>query len=254
MGFRVIIPARYASHRLPGKPLIDICGKPMIQHMYERAIESGADSVVIATDDERIKKVAENFHADVCMTSIEHQSGTERLSEALVALSYAEDEVVVNLQADNPLIPPEVIHQVATELTQHDNIKMATVCEPITKVENLFNPDVVKVVMNKRGKALYFSRAPIAWERGVFNKKKEIKGTHYRHIGTYAYRIGFLQEYMKWARCDIEKMERLEQLRVLWNGGRIHVTVSKKPVPFSIETKEDLKRVIQVMEKIHSEV
>lgn len=252
MSFRIIIPVRYASYRLPGKPLIDLCGKPMLQYVYENAVESGADSVVIATDDVRVKEASESFGATVCMTSPDHRSGTERLSEAIVALGYDDDDVVVNLQSDNPLMPSEVIHQVAKELTDHDNIKMATLCQKIVDVEKLFNPDVVKVVFNKRGNALYFSRAPIAWERGVFNKKEEMTGTHYRHIGTYAYRIGFLQEYIKWSRCEVEEMERLEQLRVLWNGGRIRVAVAKKPVPFSIETKQDLDRVKEVLKSMQA--
>jgi len=250
MSFRVIIPVRYNSYRLPGKPLIEIADKPMIQHAYECAIESGADSVVIATDDLRVKKAAESFGADVCMTSLDHRSGTERLSEAIVALGYEDEEVVVNLPSDNPLMPPDVIHQVAKELMDHDNIKMATLCQKIVDADQLFNPDIVKVVLNKRGNALYFSRAPIAWERGIFNTKKDIEGTHYRHIGIYAYRINFLQEYVKWSSCDIEDMERLEQLRVLRNGGRIRVAIAKKPVPFSIETKDDVKRVHTVLKDV----
>lgn len=249
MSFRVVIPACYKSFRLPGKPLLDICGKPMIQHVYERALQSGAESVVIATEDERIQKAALAFGALVCMTSSDHQSGTERLAESLVVLGYEDSEVVVNLPCDFPLVSPDVIHQVARELEEHDNIKMATLCEPIQDVDMLFNPDIVKVAMNRRGYACYFSRAPIPWERGIFNQKKEMKGVHYRHIGIYAYRCSFLEEYMRWDLCEVEKMERLEQLRVLWNSGRIYVAISKKSVPFDVNTAEDLERA---KEHIHS--
>lgn len=250
MEFRVIIPARYASHRLPGKMLLDIAGKPMIQHVYERAVESGAESVVIATDDERIAKVAEEFGAPVCMTSPEHESGTERLAEAVVAMGYLEDEIIVNVQGDVPLIPPALISQVAEDLDKFDNARIATLFEPIKTIEDLFDPNKVKVVMNKRGYALYFSRAPIAWDRDHFKippDKKQTLTEHFRHIGLYAYRVGFIQECTEWESSPLEKMEQLEQLRVLWNGGRIHLTPAKKAVPNDVNTEEDLQRVRQLV-------
>ena len=200
MDFHVVIPVRYASQRLPGKALLDIAGKPMIQRVYERAAASGAETVVIATDDERIKEVAESFGAPVCMTSVDHQSGSERIAEAVVALGYQDDDVVVNVQGDEPLIPPTLIKQVAQGLIEHDSIKMATLCEPIKNSEDLFNPHIVKVTMNRRGYALYFSRAPIPWVRDQFPLKanQPLEGEFYRHIGLYAYRVGFLQEYVSW--------------------------------------------------------
>ncbi len=251
MEFRVIIPVRYASTRLPGKALVEIAGKPMIQHVYERSIASGAESVVIATDDERVKKVAEDFGADVCMTSVEHQSGSERLAEAVVALGYSDDEIVVNVQGDEPMIPPGIIHQVAQDLADHDNIKVATLCEVIKNSDDLFDPNIVKVTMNRRGYALYFSRAPIPWARDQFPLKQPVtlEGEHFRHIGIYAYRVGFLQEYITWESCPLEQMEVLEQLRVLWYGGRIHVAIAKEKSPYEVNTEEDLERVRKALTK-----
>lgn len=247
--FRVVIPVRYESSRLPGKPLVDIAGKPMIQHVYERAIQSGAISVVIATDDERIAKVAKGFGATVCMTSPEHISGTDRVAEAVVAFSYEDDEIIVNVQGDEPLIPPKVINQVATNLAKHDNVKSATLCEPITDPEDLMNPDIVKVVMNHRNHALYFSRAPIAWDRKAFPPKpgQVLKDVHYRHRGIYAYRVGFLLEYTEWDPCTLEEIECLEQLRTLWHGVRIHVDISKEKIPLDINTQEDLAKIRELM-------
>lgn len=252
MDFRVVIPVRYNSSRLPGKALLNIAGKPMIQHVYERAVASGAESVVIATDDERIKEAAEKFGATVCMTSPEHQSGSERLAETVVALGYQDDDIVVNVQGDEPLIPPAIISQVANDLIDHDNIKVATLCEPIKDSEDLFNPHVVKVTMNRRGYALYFSRAPIPWVRDKFPLKSDETldmAEHYRHIGIYAYRVGFLQEYVGWEACPLEQLEALEQLRVLWNGGRIHVAVAKEKSPIGVDTEEDLEKVRRLMSK-----
>lgn len=244
MDFRVIIPVRYKSERIPGKPLQDIAGKPMIQHVYERAVQSGAESVVIATDSEKVQAVAEGFGAAVCMTSSEHESGTERLAEAVVALGYDDDEIIVNVQGDEPLVPPVVIHQIANNLIAQDNLKVATLREKIECEEDIFNPNIVKVVTNKRGYALYFSRAPLPWEQGRFIKNPpEVRCDHYRAIGIYAYRVGFLHEYMAWERCDIEEMEYLEQLRILWNCGRMHVDIAKEKMPIGVDTEEDLLKV-----------
>jgi 3-deoxy-manno-octulosonate cytidylyltransferase (CMP-KDO synthetase) len=254
MQFRVIIPVRYDSKRLPGKVLLDLAGKPIMQHVYEQAVKSGAESVVIATDNEKIRKVAEDFGAMVCMTSPEHRSGTERLSEAIVALGCDDDEIIVNVQGDEPLIPPAVIRQVAQNLLYHDNIKVATLCEPIQSAEDLFNPNIVKVVMNRRGYALYFSRAPIPWNRDQFvSQKEEIKGKleeeYFRHIGLYAYRAGFLHEYLKLEVCPLEELEALEQLRVLWHGGRIHVAVAKEKIPPDVNTADDLAKLQAMFSK-----
>ncbi len=251
MEFKVVIPARYASSRLPGKLLMDIGGKPMIQHVYERAVESGAESVVIAADDTRIREVAEGFGAPVCMTSPDHISGTERLAEAVVALGYMEDDIIVNLQGDEPLIPSVVVRQVAEDLVKYENAKVATLYEPIKTIEELFNPNNVKVVMNKRGYALYFSRAPLPWDRAQFRlppeENQKLHTEHFRHVGVYAYRVGVLQEYMEWGPSPIEEIEHLEQLRVLWNGGRVHLTPAKAAVPQDVNTAEDLDIVRKLL-------
>lgn len=245
MEFRVIIPVRYDSSRLPGKALADIAGKPMIQHVYECAVKSGAKDVVIATDDKQISKVAENFGAMVCMTSFDHQSGTERIAEAVVALGLEDDEIVICLQSDEPLITPEAIRKLAEDLEEHDNVKAASLCTPITDIDELFNPNTTKVVLNRRNYALYFSHAPIPWDHSTFNNKDSIKlnGSHFRHVGIYAYRVGFLEEYLSWDSCSAEKLEALEQLRILWHGGRIHMVVTKEKCLPGVNTEEDLQRV-----------
>lgn len=248
MEFRVVIPARFDSTRLPGKVLINMGGKTMLQHVYERAIESGADSVVIATDSEKVTKAAQGFGAKVCMTSAEHISGTDRVAEAVLALDYAPDEIIVNVQADQPLIPAQAIRQVAEDLEKHDNVKISSLCERITDGTELFNSSVVKVVLNWRNYAMYFSRAPIPWD---VEKFKDQTGTpnefHYKHIGLYAYRVSFLQEYIEWPPCPLEKVESLEQLRVLWNGIRLHMAISKEKIPMEVNTKADLDKVLKLM-------
>lgn len=251
MEFHAIIPARYSSTRLPGKVLLDIDGKPMLQHVYERSIDSGAESVVIATDDKRVADTAEKFGARVCMTSESHLSGTERLSEAVQALELDEEEIVVCVQGDLPLIPSETIRAVAADLAEHDNVKVSSVCDVIEDPQNLFNPNVVKVVMNRRNYAMYFSRAVIPWELENFRNKENIKlsGNHYRHVGLYAYRVGFLTDYMEWATSPLETMESLEQLRTLWHGGRIHMYLSKQKLPPGVDTQEDLEKVRKYFQK-----
>jgi len=246
MQFTVIIPARYASTRLPGKVLVDICGKPMLQHVYERALESGASSVYIATDDKRIKAAAENFGANVIMTADTHRSGTDRLAEAAIQLACSEDNIIVNVQGDEPLLPANLIEQVAQDLHSHDDASMATLCTPISSVEDVADPNVVKVVFSKAGYALYFSRAPIAWEREHFRVssfRPSGHHMHYRHIGLYAYRAGFLNRFVNWPVCDIEEMESLEQLRVLWNDERIHISEAAAIPPPGVDTQDELERV-----------
>lgn len=249
MQFKVIIPVRYASTRLPGKPLLDIHGKTMIEHVYDRAVASGAVEVVIATDHLQIADIARSFGARVCMTSADHFSGTERIAEAVEALGYDEDDIIVNLQGDEPMMPPGMIHQVANALDMNDSAKVATLATKITDVNMLFDPHVVKVVLNKRHYAMYFSRAPIPWEREGFSdiSARTMDFDHYRHIGMYAYRVGFLQSYLQTIECDIEKCEMLEQLRILWNGGRIHVALTQEPVPHSVDTDADLVAVRAMM-------
>lgn len=247
MEFRIIIPARYASTRLPGKSLIDIVGKPMIQRVYESAIKSGAKDIVIATDDKRIKSVAEGFGAVVYMTSSDHQSGTDRVAEAAGALGLKDNDIVVCLQGDELLIHAHAIRKLAEDLDEHDTVKVASLCTPIADVEELFNPHTTKVVLNQRNYALYFSHAPIPWGRDTFSDKENIQlnGFYYRHVGIYAYRVDFLEEYFSWGddNCPAEKLEILEQLRILWHGGRIHMVIYKGTCLPGVNTEEDLKRV-----------
>ena len=250
MSFHVIIPARYASSRLPGKPLLEIVGLPMVQHVYRCAEASGAASVAVATDDMRIEAAVRGFGGVVCMTRAEHASGSERLAEACALLGLGEGDVVVNLQGDEPLMPPELVRQVADILDGDHGADMATLCTRIHTAAELFDPHVVKVVMDARGNALYFSRAVIPWDRDAFAISTEElppQAIHYRHLGLYAYRVGFLQRYVEQAACDLERMESLEQLRVLWHGGRIHVAeASTLPGP-GVDTEADLEQVRRLM-------
>ncbi|MEW6353643.1 MAG: 3-deoxy-manno-octulosonate cytidylyltransferase [Pseudomonadota bacterium] len=247
MSFSVIIPARYASSRLPGKPLRLIAGKPLVQHVFERAAVSGAQRVIIATDDERIARAAEQCGAQVCMTSAQHPSGTDRLAEVVEKLNIPDDHIVVNVQGDEPLIPAALIRQAADALHEHEAASVATLCEQITRGEDLFNPNINKVVMDKYGYALYFSRAPIPWDRAAFAASGDAqpppRSRYYRHIGLYAYRAGFLKEYVRWPACDLELSEALEQLRVLWNGAKIHVSVASQTPGPGVDTEEDIARV-----------
>jgi 3-deoxy-manno-octulosonate cytidylyltransferase (CMP-KDO synthetase) len=246
MSFSVVIPARYASSRLPGKPLKDIAGKPMIQHVYERALESEAKEVIIATDDERIQKVAESFGAKVCMTNPDHASGTDRLQEVVSQLNYYADDIVVNVQGDEPLIPPRVINQVAHNLSAEHEASIATLYEPIESIKDVFNPNIVQVVTDRNDFALYFSRAPIPYARDAFAKSQEKmpEGVQFkRHIGIYAYRVNLLNNFVKWEEAPIETTECLEQLRALWNGAKIHVALADEIPPGGVDTEEDLERV-----------
>jgi len=246
MAFSVIIPARYASTRLPGKPLLDIAGKPMIQHVYERACESEATRVVIATDDQRIVDVAKGFGAEVCVTSAEHPSGTDRLQEVVRIQGLSADAVVVNVQGDEPLIPPRIINQVAHNLAAEPQASIATLSEPIEDLETLLNPNAVKVVCDHRGKALYFSRAPIPWPRDTFAtepKQMPLLGNYQRHVGIYAYRVGLLNDFVTWPPCVLEQNECLEQLRAMWNGAYIHVAQADVQLPAGVDTQQDLDRV-----------
>lgn len=237
MTFSVVIPARFAATRLPGKPLLDICGKPMIQHTFERACASAADAVYIATDDERIRAVAEGFGARVCMTAASHQSGTDRIQEVAANLQLRSEHIVVNVQADEPLIPPAVINQVATNLESHPEVGIATLCELIDDELQITDPNAVKVVMSRQGKALYFSRSTIPWQVTAHG------GNCHRHIGIYAYRVAVLNQFVKWPVSNLEKQERLEQLRALFNDVAIHVAVSDLQIPPGVDTQHDLEAV-----------
>ena len=197
----IIIPARYDSTRLPGKPLADVAGKPLIQRVHECAAQAGATSITIATDDERIRAAAEGFGARVCMTSAKHRSGTDRLAEVIEKQAIGADEIVVNLQGDEPLMPPELIREVAGKLAAHKDAMVATACHEIRDRESLVNPNVVKVVCDVNGYALYFSRAAIPWPREAMAGKSAAGIQAYRHIGLYAYRAGFVRRYATWPPC-----------------------------------------------------
>ena len=248
MSFTVIIPARYASSRLPGKPLADIHGKPMIIRVMEQAQKSSASRVIIATDNQQVFDVVQSYGGEVVLTSDKHNSGTERLAEVINTFQLADDEVIVNVQGDEPLIPPIIIDQVADNLVNYKT-GMATLAVPIDSVEEAFNPGAVKVVMDKDGYALYFSRATIPWERDRFaqlseqNKLDSIGDFYLRHIGIYAYRAGFIRQYIQWAPSALEQIEMLEQLRVLWYGEKIHVAVAKQAPAIGVDTQEDLDKV-----------
>jgi len=250
MGFSIIIPARHGSSRLPGKPLHLIGGKTLIQHVYECAKRSNADEIIIATDDERIEAEAKKFSAKVCMTSIDHATGADRLAEVITIEKYANDHIVVNLQGDEPLMPASVINQVADNLQKNVVASSATVCTRIKKVDELFDPNVVKVVTDKNGLALYFSRASIPWDREHFPNHSTLPdyAEHYRHIGLYAYRAGFLKQFVQWPACHHEKVESLEQLRSLWNGEKIHVDIAKEIPGPGIDTPDDLDKVRKMFE------
>ncbi len=245
MAFSIIIPARYNSSRLPGKALVDIAGKPMVQHVYERAIESKPDQVIIATDDERIEKVAKNFGADVCMTSSEHPSGTDRLAEVINQRDFADNEIIINVQGDEPCLPAALIKQVADDLSEHPQADMATLYREISDSDEIFDPNAVKVLLDKEGYALYFSRAPIPWLRDHFNTETPLPNQlpHKRHIGLYGYRAHFLKAYSKLAVSELEQHESLEQLRVLYHGKRIHLTAAKIDPGHGVDTQQDLEKV-----------
>jgi len=246
MAFSIIIPARLASTRLPGKVLQDIAGKTMLQRVYELAKSTAAEMVCIATDSEEVKAAAEAFGATVCMTSPDHPTGSERVAEAANALQFEDDEIVLCLQADEPQMPRAVIEAVVKSLESNDTIKVATPCRRIQSAEELFDPSVVKVVMNERGSANYFSRAPIPWNRDDFQPgmaPSQLTGDYFRHIGLYAYRVGFLNQFLSWDPAPTESLEKLEQLRVLWSGGKIQMVEIKQAVPAGVDTPEDLERV-----------
>ena len=243
--FTVVIPARFASSRLPGKPLQDIAGKPMIQHVWEQACKSSAQQVVVATDDARIVEACQGFGAQVVLTRVDHNSGTDRLAEVATALGLAADAIVVNVQGDEPLIPPSIIDQVAANLAANPQAAIATLAEPIEDVQALFNPNVVKVVSDKTGLALTFSRAPLAWARDAFAQSRDVlpQGVPYRrHIGIYAYRAGFLRRFAALPPGRLEQLEALEQLRVLEAGHRIAVGLTPVPFPPGVDTEADLAR------------
>jgi 3-deoxy-manno-octulosonate cytidylyltransferase (CMP-KDO synthetase) len=241
LSFVVIIPARYASSRFPGKPLADLGGKPMVARVCERAAASGAKSVCVATDDERIARAVRVHGFEARMTRADHASGTDRIAEAAAAMGLAPQETVVNVQGDEPLIAPALIARVADTLAKHPQASVSTACHPIHDAAAFASPNVVKVVLDSEGCALYFSRAgiPYAREGGAVPA--------YRHIGIYAYRAGFLARYASLAPAALERAEQLEQLRVLWHGYRIAVAVSDEDAPPGVDTPQDLEAVRRML-------
>jgi 3-deoxy-manno-octulosonate cytidylyltransferase (CMP-KDO synthetase) len=240
MNFKVVIPARYASTRLPGKPLLDIAGKPMVIRVAEQAAKSGANEIVIATDFEKICHIAAHHDIKAVMTRIDHTSGTDRIAEVAEKLNWADIDIVVNVQGDEPLIEPILIQEVAQHLANSTEAVMATACHAIHDEAALLNPNVVKVVIDANSNALYFSRAPIPYPRDD-TYKNNIQA--YRHIGIYAYRVGFLKKYAQLSTTELEKIESLEQLRVLHHGYKIGVTTTKNAPASGVDTQEDLDYV-----------
>lgn len=244
MSFTVIIPARLASTRLPNKPLAELGGKPMVVRVAERAAQSGAEQVVVATDHADILAACREHGVQAHMTRSDHPSGTDRIAEVALAMGLGDDAVVVNVQGDEPLIPPALV--AATAELIKPGLSMATAAHPIDDVTEVFNPNVVKVVLDKDGRALYFSRAAVPWHRDAFAQSKEAVPPGYkplRHIGLYAYRNGFLQTYPRLQQSPLEQIESLEQLRVLWHGISIAVHVTAEAPSSGVDTPEDLARV-----------
>lgn len=243
--FWIIIPARHDSSRLPGKPLLKLAGKPMILHVCERALEAGGQ-VVVATDDPRIAETVEDFGVKALMTRTDHASGTERLAEVVDRFNWPDETPIVNLQGDEPLMTPSLIRKLAETLGNHPTTEVATLATPIHDFETLTDPNAVKVVTDHRGDALYFSRAPIPFHRDHF---RECPGTlpqnarFLRHIGIYAYRAGFLRQYVQWPLSPLESIESLEQLRILWHGTRLRVLTIEDAPHAGVDTPEDLIRV-----------
>ena len=253
MDFTVVIPARYSSTRLPGKPLKDIAGLSMIHRVYQQAQKSKAAQVVVATDDQRVVDQVVSFGGEVCLTSEDHQSGTDRLQEVAKQFGFSDDHIIVNVQGDEPLIPPAVINQVADNLAANLDAGVATLCEPIENDSDFANPNVVKVVTDSQGMALYFSRAPIPWPRDYADSRVDGMSSilnPMRHIGIYAYRVAMLNHFIHWPMAPIEVLERLEQLRFMWNGERIHVDQANALVPGGVDTEEDLQRLINLLSEV----
>jgi 3-deoxy-manno-octulosonate cytidylyltransferase (CMP-KDO synthetase) len=246
LSFTVLIPARYASSRLPGKPLADIAGKPMVVRVAELAQRAGAARVIVATDDERIREVAQAHGIAACLTRSDHPTGTDRLAEASRLLDLADDAIVVNVQGDEPLLAPSLVRAVAELLAAHPEAAIATACHPIADPAEAFNPNVVKVVLDANRNALYFSRATIPWARDAFASSRSSIPPGlplYRHYGLYAYRASFLRLFPSLAPAPIERFEALEQLRALWHGCRVVVEITEGAPAPGVDTEDDLAQV-----------
>ncbi|AWI81571.1 3-deoxy-manno-octulosonate cytidylyltransferase [Parazoarcus communis] len=244
--FRVVVPARHASTRLPGKPLADIAGKPMVVRVLERASAAGASEVWIATDHEGVRDAVLAAGGKVQMTRADHPSGTDRLAEVATALGWADDDIVVNVQGDEPLIDPALIAAVASALADDADAAIATAAHPIHAADEMFNPNVVKVVCDARERAMYFSRAPIPWARDAWADTRQALPPELpvlRHVGLYAYRVGFLKRYASLTPAPVEHWEALEQLRALWHGFPIRVLRLDAAPAAGVDTLEDLIRV-----------
>ncbi len=241
MSFKIVIPARYASVRLVGKPLLDIAGKPMVVRVAEKAKVTGAE-VVVATDDVRILDAVKEHGYQAILTRADHVSGTDRIAEVALKMGWAENEIVVNVQGDEPLIESTLIEEVAFNLAQHNDAAIATACHLIHDKAMMLNPNAVKVVLDKEGYALYFSRAPIPYPRDAFAANQDLPDAMliYRHIGIYAYRTSFLKAYAGLQASPIEQYESLEQLRALWHGYKISVAVTSHAPAAGVDTEEDL--------------
>ena len=245
MDFSVVIPARFFSSRLPGKPLLDLGGLSMLQRVYQQACKSDASQVYIATDHMDIVNHAKGFCDKVIMTREDHTTGTDRLQEVAEYLALPDDHIVVNVQGDEPLIPPNLINQVANNLQRYSNAAIATLAEPIDDFEQVFDTNAVKLVRNAANMAMYFSRAPLPWDRSWNEDENKLahKDVYLRHIGLYAYRVGFLHRYVSWPQSSYEALESLEQLRALHYGESIHVDLVPEGMPAGVDTLEDLNRM-----------
>lgn len=249
MAYKIVIPARYASSRLPGKPLADICGKPMIQHVWDRACEAAGrkQDVIVATDDQRVADACEGFGAIVVMTATDHPSGTDRIAEVAAKMRWKDDEIVVNVQGDEPMMPPALVANVAGLLAMHPRAAMATASHAISSLDDLMNPNVVKVVTDHEGAACYFSRSPIPHQRGA-DRPDLSRFNYQRHIGIYAYRVKTLKALTSLPPAPVEELEALEQLRALYNGLKIMVTEVAEAPHAGVDTDKDLAAVRALME------
>jgi 3-deoxy-manno-octulosonate cytidylyltransferase (CMP-KDO synthetase) len=241
---KLVIPARYASTRLPAKPLRLIAGKPLIQHVYEAALKTTLGEIIIATDDERIANTCKAFSANVCMTSSEHESGSDRLAEVVTQYNWSDDTIIINLQGDEPLTPASCLQQVADNLKAHPEASIATLATPLLDDEEYKNPNIVKVVRNSIGMALYFSRANIPFQR---DNEQAISSFALRHLGIYAYRAKFLKDFASMEQSPIEILEKLEQLRAMWYGKLIHVDIAKELPGHGVDTEEDLQAIERLL-------
>ena len=248
--YHIVIPARYTSERLQGKVLLDLAGKPLLQHVWQRANESSAESVVIATDDERIVAAAESFGAQVVLTRSDHQSGSDRIAECAASLGWESDQLVVNLQGDEPMMPAACLDQVAALLDEREDCEVASLYWPITQADEVLNHNAVKVVIDKDSRALYFSRSPIPYQRGYSDIDAAMAvGIEWkRHLGLYAYRLEALYRFTASAPTPLESAERLEQLRIMEQGGRIAMAAACEFIPAGVDTLDDLERVRDLIE------